>query len=98
MKFLAAVFLCAGVAGAAIWPEKIGDFERGAVSTPAIADRPVWDELGLKNSESAVYTSGKKKFTATGWQLQDTTGGLAAYEWQRPAGAKSSGVEKYAAE
>jgi hypothetical protein len=97
MKF----FLLAALpvlAGAAILPETIGDYRRTAVSTPALADRPVWDEMGLKNFETAVYESGKSKLSTTAWQLQDTTAGLAAFQWQRPDGAQPSAAGRYAAE
>jgi hypothetical protein len=86
------------VASAAMLPEKIGAYQRGAISKPALSDRPVWDEFGLKNWESAVYESGKTKFTATVWQLQDSTGALAAFDWQRPADATASDLAKLAAQ
>jgi hypothetical protein len=58
----------------------------------------VWDEYGLKNWESAAYESGKTRFTVTVWQLQDTTGALAAFDWQRPAAATASDFAKLSAE
>jgi hypothetical protein len=75
---------------AAIWPDTIGAYSRTTTSKPALADRAVWNEFGLKNSESAVYQNGSAKFTAIAWQLADTTGSLAAFDWQRPDGAKPS--------
>jgi hypothetical protein len=98
MKYALAAILLPGLLGAAILPDKVGAYEKGAVSQPALADRPVWDECGLKNWESAVYTAGKAKFTATVYQLQDSTAGLAAYQWQRPAAAKPSAAAKQAVE
>ncbi len=98
MKSFLAALLLPGLACAAILPDAIGTFQRGAVSQPALADRPVWEEMGLKSSESAAYAGGSTKFTVTVWQLQDTTGGLAAFEWQRPGDAKPAGAEKYAAQ
>jgi hypothetical protein len=98
MKYALAAILLPGLLGAAILPDKVGAYERAAASQPALSDRAVWDECGLKNWESAVYTAGKSKFTATIYQLQDSTGGLAAYQWQRPAGAKPSAVSKQAVE
>ena len=48
-------------------------------------DRPIWDEYGLKESEAARYENGDENFTVTGYRLQDTTGAMAAFDWQRPA-------------
>lgn len=97
MKLLFA--LCVPVlAGAALLPETIGLYQRGAVSKPELADRGVWDEYGLKESETAVFESGKKKLTATVWRLQDPTGALGAYDWQRDPKSKPSSLAKIAVE
>jgi len=98
MKCLAGVLALVFAAHAALLPESIGSYQRTAVSQPALPDRPLWDEYGLKEAESAVYESGKKKLTATVYRLQDSTGALGAFEWQRPAQAKVSAVAKLAAE
>jgi hypothetical protein len=84
-------------AQAAIWPESIGPYKRGTVSVPKLADAAIWDEYGLKESETAVYEQGKQKFTVTGYRLQDTTGAMAAFEWQRPADARESDLAPLAA-
>ena len=97
MKFVTALLLPL-LASAAILPETIGPYHRTSTSQPTLADKPVWDEYGLKASESAVYENEKEKFTATAWRLQDPTGALAAFDWQRPADAKPSDAAKLAAE
>jgi hypothetical protein len=97
MKFLTALFLPILVS-AAILPDTIGAYRRTTGSQPVIADRPIWDEYGLKASETATYESGEEKFTATAYRLQDPTGALAAFDWQRPAGATASTAAKFAAE
>ena len=86
------------LASAAILPDAIGSYQRGAVTQPALADRPLWDEYGLKNFESAIYQDGKSRFTATAYQLQDTTGSMAAFDWQRPAQATQSTLAALASE
>ena len=96
-KFLLALLLPA-LAQAAIWPDAIGAYHRTASSKPALADAPIWDEYGLRESETATYENGPAKFTATAWRLQDPTGALAAYDWQRPAGSEPSKVAALAAE
>src|SRR5579864_7747141 len=98
MKVFLSALLLPGLVGATILPDTIGAFHRCATSPATITDRAVWDEYGLKDSEAATYQSDSAKFTATAYQLGDTTGALAAFDWQRPAGAKASGVARLAAE
>ncbi|HXK04093.1 MAG TPA: DUF6599 family protein [Verrucomicrobiae bacterium] len=83
MKLLPSLFLLPGLLGAAIWPDTIGSYHRTAVTPVSLQDRPIWDEYGLKESESARYENGADAFTVTGYRLQDTTGAMAAYQWQR---------------
>ena len=97
MKFLLSL-LVPVVACAAILPDTIGPYQRGAASQPALADRALWDEYGLKDYESVVYQDGKSKFTATAYQLQDTTGSMAAFDWQRPEKSTPSKLAALAAE
>ena len=99
MKPLLYALLLPGLASAAILPDTVGAYHRTATTTkPAIADRAVWDEFGLKNSESATYENGKAKFTATAWQLQDSTGVAGGLRLAAPAGAKPSKGGPLAAE
>ncbi len=82
MKFFAAVLLPV-LATAAILPETIGAYKRTATSTPELAERSIWDEFGLKAVENGVFEREKEQFSVTIWRLQDPTGALAAYQWQR---------------
>jgi hypothetical protein len=84
MRFLLALLIPV-VSQAAIWPDAIGPYHRTATMPVSLTDRPVWDEYGLKESEGARYDNGAFSFTATAFVLQDTTGALAAFDWQRPA-------------
>ena len=97
MKFFLSLLLPV-VACAAILPDSIGPYQRGAVSQPALADRALWDEYGLKDYEAVVYENGKAKFTATAYQLQDSTGAMAAFDWQRPEKSTPSKAAALAAE
>lgn len=97
MKFLLTAILLPSLA-AAILPDAIGAYQRGKASKPAIADQAIWTEDGLKSAESAPYQNGTAKFTVTLWQLADTTGSMAAFEWQRPTAATPSTAAKLAAE
>jgi hypothetical protein len=82
----------------AIWPENIGVWKRAATMQATLFDRPLWDEYGLKESESARYENGGENFTVTGYRLQDTTGAMAAFEWQRPAKSTASKLAALAAD
>jgi hypothetical protein len=97
MKFFA-ILLLPTLAGAAILPDAIGAFHRVATSQPAIAARDLWDEYGLRDYESGAYENGAAKMTATAYQLQDSTGAMAAFDWLRPATSKVSRAATYAAE
>ena len=96
-KFLFALLLPA-LSQAAIWPDVIGDWRRTAASQPVLADGSLWDEYGLQESETASYENGSARFTATAWRLQDSTGALAAYDWQRPGKSEPSKLAALAAE
>jgi hypothetical protein len=98
MKFFLSAILLPSLAMAAILPDAIGPSQRGPASKATISDQPIWAEYGLQKSETADYRNGAAKFTVTVWQLQDTTGAMAAFEWQRPANATPSTAAKMAAE
>jgi hypothetical protein len=96
-KFLCALLLPA-LCGAAILPETIGAYHRTASAPAAIADRPIWDEYGLKESETATYENGAARLTVTAYRLADTTGAMAAFDWQRPAKATATKLAPLAVE
>jgi hypothetical protein len=95
--FLTALFLPT-LAAAALLPATVGPYRRGNTSKPSLSDQPIWTEYGLKSAETATYLNGSSKFTATVWQLQDTTGSMAAFEMTRPPSATPSTAAKQAAE
>jgi hypothetical protein len=91
---LLAPVLCA----ASILPDAIGPYNRISASPAALSDKPLWDEYGLKEAETAVYENGAGKLTATVWRFQDATGAMAAFDWQRPADSSPSKAAVQAAE
>ena len=97
MKLILALVLPA-LSFASVWPDHVGAFHRAGAQPVAVSDRPLWEEYGLQQAEQAQYESDHGKFTATAYQLQDSTGALAVYDWQRPATAKRSTLGKLAAE
>ncbi len=100
MRFLLAVALLPALAAAAILPDAIGANPRASSLKVAnrAADQPIWDELGLKDSETVQYVYTPAPFTVTAFQLADSTAALAAFEWQRPAASKPSKAALLAAE
>jgi hypothetical protein len=94
--FLAA--LLPALAGAAVWPDALGAYHRTAAAKPSLSDQALWTELGLKDSEAATYENAKDKFSAIVYRLEDTTGALAAFYWQRPATATPSDLGNLAVE
>jgi hypothetical protein len=98
MTRLLLALLVPALAQAAIWPDAIGAWHRTAASKPVLTDGPLWDEYGLQESETATYENGSAGFTATAWRLQDSTGALAVYDWQRPGKSEPSKLAALAAE
>jgi hypothetical protein len=98
MKLFAALLLPV-LASAAILPDTFGPYHRTKVlPAPAIQDKAVWDEYGLKETEAAQYESGQDQMNVTAWRLADTTGSMAAFDWQRPANAAPSKLAPQAVE
>jgi len=98
MKIAAGLLCFAGLVHAAIWPDAIGAFHRVSTAPVTLDDRGLWDEYGLKESETARYENAGESFTATGYRLQDTTGAMAAFQWQRAAKSTPSTLAPLAAE
>jgi len=95
----AAFLLLAPLAGAAIFPDQIGTFQKGPPKTIAVPDQALYDEFGLEATEQAEYTApspDKKRFNATAWRLHDPTGALALFEARRPPAAAPSPLTKLA--
>jgi hypothetical protein len=82
------------IAPAAIFPDKIGGFEKGSPASLSMPDRPLFDEFGLEATEQAEYKSESAHFTATAWRFKDPTGALAFFEARRPSGASPAALTK----
>jgi hypothetical protein len=92
------VFLVPALSFAGIWPDNFGVFHRTSAEPVEVQDRALWDEYGFQQAEQAEYASGARKFAVTAYRLQDSTGALGAFEWQRPASARPSPLGSLAAE
>jgi len=93
---LALAFLATAAANAAIFPDQLGEFKKSAPKTISVPDLPLYEEYGLQTSEQADYSAGGKKFTATAWRFQDSTGAMAMFEARVPPGATPSKLSKLA--
>jgi hypothetical protein len=98
MRLFVLGFLVSAIGLAAILPETIGPYHRASTSQASPPDRPLWEEYGLKDSETAAYENGADKFAATVYRLQDSTAALGAFDWQRPVKSTPSKVANLAAE
>jgi len=72
-----------------VFPEEFAGFKRTAVRPVSLDDRGVWEEYGLEQAEHAAYEDGPRHFLATAWRMKDPTGAYAAFQWQRPAQART---------
>ncbi|MCC7340140.1 MAG: hypothetical protein IT170_03555 [Bryobacterales bacterium] len=91
------LLLCAP-AWAALWTDRLGDFERQNASPYALPNAHLSQEYGIEAAERAEYKAGNRRFTATAYQTADSTGATALYQSLQPAGAKPSEFENKAVE
>jgi hypothetical protein len=92
-SLILATFACAN---AAILPDQVGDFKKGAPKTISVPDQALYAEYGLDATEQAEYSSPAGTLTATAWRFHDSTGAMAMFEARRPALATLSNVSKLA--
>jgi hypothetical protein len=97
MKKLLLLFLPVLVS-AAILPDTIGDWKKGAATPAAVPDQKVWHEYGLQDSETATYVNGDQKWDISAWRFSDATGAFAAFNLLRPAGSKPVALSGLGAE
>lgn len=88
------LLMTAAAVSAGIFPDKIGEFERGAPAALSVPDRALFDEFGLEVTEQADYKFGGKHFTATAWRFRDSTGAMAFFQAHRPSGATPAPLAK----
>jgi hypothetical protein len=75
-------------AGAAILPDTIGAWIKGAPVAAAVPDRKLWAEYGLQDSEAAPYAANGQKYTISAYRFNDAAGVLGAFYQVRPPDAK----------
>ena len=93
MNRLLLLLLAAGTANAALLPDTIGDWKKGAATPAVVPDQKVWQEYGLQDSETAEYTAADpKKYSISAFRFADATGAFAAFNQARPTDAQPVSV------
>lgn len=93
MNRLLLLLLAAGTANAALLPDTIGDWKKGAATPAVVPDQKVWQEYGLQDSETAEYTAADpKKYSISAFRFADATGAFAAFNQARPTEAQPVSV------
>ncbi len=72
----------------AMFPQTIGQWNLTATAAAPAPDAKVWQEYGLRDSQTATYSGPGAPWTVSGYRFDDATGALAAWDDARPAGAK----------
>ncbi len=100
MRLSLALALLARLVAAQTLPDAIGSHHRTVPLKPArsAADQPLWEELGLKYSDSSQYANTPAPFTLSVYRLADSTAAMAAFYWRRPASSVPSKAAPLAAE
>jgi hypothetical protein len=102
MKKLLLLFLpgliIAAILPAAILPDTIGEWKKGASTTAVVPDAKVWREYGLDASETSQYAGKAVSYSISAYRFNDATGALAAFDEIRPADAKPVAVSGLGAE
>lgn len=82
------LLLLPAMAGAAILPDTIGAWQKGAAAAAAVPDQRLWQEYGLQDSETAPYAANGQTYTISAYRFNDAAGVLGAFYQVRPPDAK----------
>lgn len=83
---------------AAIWTDRLGDFERISATPFTLNNSTLAEEFGFEQGEMAEYRSGNRGFRARAYQMADATGGVAMFQYLLPEGSKPAEYENLAFE
>ena len=98
VSILTVLLICSSGTFAAIFPDQLGDFKKGPVTTVSVADQALYREYGLDATEQSEYSApGHRQMTATAWRMRDTTGAMALFDARRPPGAVPMNGVKFGA-
>lgn len=88
--------ILATLAPGAIWTDRLGDFERQSATPFTLNNTALAEEVGFEQGEIAEYTAGSRRFRARAYQMADSTGAVAMFQYLQPAGARPSEYESLA--
>jgi hypothetical protein len=88
MKLFSFLLLLPAVAFPAMFPETIGHWKLSGTAAAQIPDQKVWQEYGLKDSQTATYSDAGKSWSLAGYRFDDATGAMAAFDAVRPEDAR----------
>jgi len=89
MKSLVLFFASVLAASAGVLPGVIGTWKQVSdAPLPVTSDRALWDELGLQDSDHAVYQIKNQTLSVDAWRLADSTAAMGAFDFVRPPTAK----------
>jgi hypothetical protein len=82
------LLLLPAIAGAAMLPDTIGAWQKGAATAAAVPDQKLWREYGLQDSETAPYAANGQKYSISAYRFNDAAGVLGAFFQVRPVDAR----------
>lgn len=86
---VAAILAPASPGFSAILPGVIGPWKQISNAPLAVkTQRPLWDELGLQDSEQAVYQKGAARLGVEAWRVADSTAAMGAFDFKRTPTAR----------
>ncbi len=89
MRILLLIALTSLAGHAAILPGVIGPWKFVSRAPLEIkANRPLWDELGLQESEQGVFRKGAASAQVEAWRLTDATAAMGAFDSLVPSDAR----------
>ena len=90
---LSFILFSSSLTAADLLPATLGSFGKNDASKSKPADSAVWNEMGFLRAETARYG----KLHVTAYEMKDTTGALAAWDWLRPANAHACDLTSFCA-
>ncbi|MCU0228401.1 MAG: hypothetical protein MUF01_12250 [Bryobacterales bacterium] len=96
LRTLGLLLVLATTSLAAIWTDRLGDFERSSAEPFTLKNATLAEEYGFEQGESAAYKAGGRTFRARAYQMADTTGAVAMYQYLLPEGAQQAEYERQA--
>ena len=90
------VLILVAFAPAAIWTDRLGDFDRVSATPFTLNNAALAEEFGFEQGEMAEYRTAVRSFKARAYQMADATGGVAMYQYLQPEGGTPAEYEAQA--